>query len=473
MKSMRLILVVIMSLSFLVSAMTESEYDLSIKVTRLSDRAIILSTEDGSGPQVALASSMGIVVMSTLWSPGIASEYRDILEKEFGRSDFAYAINNWDRLDVVGGNSAYDDAIIIGHERCRENLIRRQESLDRHLQELIDMWQWKAGLSQERLASYDPASEDAASERVWLAYCRRIADDLSKGYSLVLPTLTFGDRLTLDLGDMTLKLYYFGRASFESGILMHVPEEKLLLTDFLFQGHHLAPTPNRSMAELDVPIWLDVLDTVLADENSVERVVGGPSEIHSREWLVARRDYIRQLWDEVSAACEAGLDLETIRDRLSLETKFPYIRQWDIYTNDGPEWTEQEHSRNIRLFWAQHQTFAAHVVQKTLAESGIEAAVQKYYELQSGSDNQIHFDENSFNALGYTLLGEGKIDEAVEILKLNVEAYPDSWNVYDSLGEAYMNNGNTKLAVENYEKSLEINPENTNAVEMLERLKKE
>ena len=77
MKSLRLILVAIISLSFLVSAMTESEYDLSIKVTRLSDNAIILSTEYGSGPQVALASSKGIVVMSTLWSPGIASEYRD------------------------------------------------------------------------------------------------------------------------------------------------------------------------------------------------------------------------------------------------------------------------------------------------------------------------------------------------------------------------------------------------------------
>jgi tetratricopeptide (TPR) repeat protein len=127
----------------------------------------------------------------------------------------------------------------------------------------------------------------------------------------------------------------------------------------------------------------------------------------------------------------------------------------------------------IRLFWAQHQTFAAKIVEKTLAESGIEAAIQKYYELKSSSDNQIFFDENSFNALGYTLLGEGKVKDAIEILKLNVEAYPDSWNVYDSLGEAYLNNGDTKLAVENYEKSLELNPENTNAVEVLERLKKE
>ena len=473
MKALKLFFVGLLTMSFIASITADNEIDLSIKVTRLSDRVILLSTEYGSGPQVALASRKGIVVMSTLWSPGIASEYREIIEREFGRNDFAYVINNWDRFDVVGGNSAYPNAVIVAHERCRENLVQRQENLDHHLQELIDMWQWKAGLSEERLESYDPDSEDAKNERDWLAYCRRIADDLAKGYSLVLPTLTFRDRLTLDLGDMTLRLYSFGRASFEGGILIHIPEEKLLSTDFLFQRHHLAPTPNRSMAELDVPRWLEVLDTILAEENNVEIIVGGPSEIHPREWLVARRNYINQLWDEVSAACDAGLDLETIQDRLSLEVVFHYIQQWDIYTIDGPEWVEREHSRNIRLFWAQHQIFAANIVEETISESGIDAALRKYYEMKSNPDSQYYFDEYSFNTLGYTLLGEGKVKEAIEIFKLNVEAYPDSWNVYDSLGEAYLNNDNTKLAVENYKRSLEFNPENTNAVEMLKRLQKE
>ena len=66
-----------------------------------------------------------------------------------------------------------------------------------------------------------------------------------------------------------------------------------------------------------------------------------------------------------------------------------------------------------------------------------------------------------------------RLEDAIEIFKLNAEAYPESSNVYDSLGEAYMMNGNTDMAIANYEKSLELNPDNTNAVEKLKELKNE
>ena len=66
----------------------------------------------------------------------------------------------------------------------------------------------------------------------------------------------------------------------------------------------------------------------------------------------------------------------------------------------------------------------------------------------------------------------GKLKEAVEILKLNVEVYPKSANTYDSLAEAYMNSNERDLAIQNYKKSLELNPKNTNATDALERLQK-
>ena len=61
--------------------------------------------------------------------------------------------------------------------------------------------------------------------------------------------------------------------------------------------------------------------------------------------------------------------------------------------------------------------------------------------------------------------------DAIEIFKLNVEEFPESFNVYDSLGEAYMADGNTKLAIKNYEKSVEMNPDNENGKKMLKKLK--
>ena len=39
------------------------------------------------------------------------------------------------------------------------------------------------------------------------------------------------------------------------------------------------------------------------------------------------------------------------------------------------------------------------------------------------------------NNLGYNLLGQKKIKEAIKVFQLNVEAYPELSNGYDSLGE--------------------------------------
>ena len=78
--------------------------------------------------------------------------------------------------------------------------------------------------------------------------------------------------------------------------------------------------------------------------------------------------------------------------------------------------------------------------------------------------------ESQLNALGYRLLSMKKVREAIEIFKLNVEAYPQSANVYDSLGQAYMMNGDKELAIRNYQRAVELNPQNTNAIEMLKKL---
>jgi len=108
---------------------------------------------------------------------------------------------------------------------------------------------------------------------------------------------------------------------------------------------------------------------------------------------------------------------------------------------------------------------------KTIREKDIATAVRLYYALKRTKRHAYYFNENSINILGYQLLGEKKIDEAIRIFLLNVEAFPSSFNVYDSLGEAYMIKGNKELAIENYRKSLELNSNNVNALKKLEKLR--
>ncbi|MCK5484054.1 MAG: tetratricopeptide repeat protein, partial [Gemmatimonadetes bacterium] len=112
------------------------------------------------------------------------------------------------------------------------------------------------------------------------------------------------------------------------------------------------------------------------------------------------------------------------------------------------------------------------LLQAAYQRAGIEAAVESYRVYRSEPAHRFVNTERLMNEAGYFLLGEGLAAEAIQIFALNVEAYPESGNVYDSLGEAYMEAGEKELAIENYEKALEIAPDNTNAVRMLEKLTK-
>ena len=79
--------------------------------------------------------------------------------------------------------------------------------------------------------------------------------------------------------------------------------------------------------------------------------------------------------------------------------------------------------------------------------------------------------ENEFNNLGYELLNAGDTEGAIEVFKINVEAYTESWNVYDSLGEAYRKAGQKALAIANYEKSVQLNPRNRGGEAALQQLR--
>ena len=112
----------------------------------------------------------------------------------------------------------------------------------------------------------------------------------------------------------------------------------------------------------------------------------------------------------------------------------------------------------------------AETLLKTVVEKDVASALKQYRELKATHPNDYDFREAELNTLGYQLLQMKKVAEAIEIFKLNVEAYPQAFNPYDSLGEAYMTHGDKELAITNYKKSLELNPQNAGATRMLATL---
>ena len=117
-----------------------------------------------------------------------------------------------------------------------------------------------------------------------------------------------------------------------------------------------------------------------------------------------------------------------------------------------------------------HRKSIAETLSATIASSGIDDATKQYRDFKTAAPATYNFDEDELNTLGYQLIQLKKLAEAIRIFQLNVEAYPQSSNVYDSLGEAYMDDGKKSEAIANYRRSLAINPKNRNAVGMLQKL---
>jgi len=109
-------------------------------------------------------------------------------------------------------------------------------------------------------------------------------------------------------------------------------------------------------------------------------------------------------------------------------------------------------------------------MQRLISEKGLQEALDHYERFKTNHPNKYDFNEEELNKLGYHLLRLQKKTEAIAVFQLNVQAYPESANTYDSLGEAYMLNGDFEAALENYKKSLELDPDNSNARAIIQKI---
>ncbi|HWS55303.1 MAG TPA: hypothetical protein VN228_14295 [Pyrinomonadaceae bacterium] len=91
-----------------------------------------------------------------------------------------------------------------------------------------------------------------------------------------------------------------------------------------------------------------------------------------------------------------------------------------------------------------------------ITSEGVRRAVQAYEEAKKNDPAAAVVQEQFINGLGYQLMQEQKVREAIEILKLNVASYPQSPNTYDSLADAYAADGQNALAIQFAEKALEV-----------------
>jgi tetratricopeptide (TPR) repeat protein len=127
---------------------------------------------------------------------------------------------------------------------------------------------------------------------------------------------------------------------------------------------------------------------------------------------------------------------------------------------------------SVHLFSQIGPQVGARDLMTVIETEGIQEGLKQFHSMhdQSRTINRYLFEEWILRDLGFSLLQKKKVEEALEIFKLAVEMYPESWETYDNLGEVYRLLGEKGNAIECYKKVLAMDPGNPNASNMLKTL---
>lgn len=100
------------------------------------------------------------------------------------------------------------------------------------------------------------------------------------------------------------------------------------------------------------------------------------------------------------------------------------------------------------------------LIAATARENGLDSAVRAYRALRDRYYGRAAYDfgETSLTAAAEELRGQSRFDDAIGILRLNAELFPNSGQVLYWLGETYLAKADTTDAVANYRQALQKEP---------------
>ncbi len=192
----------------------------------------------------------GIIVIDTLTSAKEARRFISDIRKVSDKP-VKYVINTHYHLDHSFGNAEFErlGAIIISHEADNKNLHDNGEA------------------ALKNAGAYGLSESDM------------------EGSKLAYPSLTFTDRIYINIDGQKVELIYPGPSHTNGSIMIYLPEKKILFAgDILFTGYH------PFLAEGDIGSWLRALDTIMSMDADV--IIPGHGPISGKRDLREMKDYL-------------------------------------------------------------------------------------------------------------------------------------------------------------------------------------
>lgn len=130
-----------------------------------------------------------------------------------------------------------------------------------------------------------------------------------KGTVIACPSVSYGDRLTLDLGGQKVELRHARPAHTDGDTLVFLPDKKLLFAgDILFTDYH------PFLAGSNIESWCGQLDDMAAMD--VEAIIPGHGPVSTKRDLADMKEYLIQFDQQAKALAEKGGDPQALTEEL-------------------------------------------------------------------------------------------------------------------------------------------------------------
>lgn len=265
-----------------------------------------------------VVTSEWILVVDTHSRPSAARALLARIRTEWPNVPVRFVVNTHFHWDHVQGNSAYTEALGSAVElistdatldlmRC-EGRGRLRDTVESGDSELLELRR-SAGVQ-----SSDPRNLVGDRIEGLERYCREL-----RGASLQLPTRTFGESCVLRSRELAVHLLAPGRGHTAGDLVVHLPDEGVLVTGDLLQG--IVPC----LTDAYPDEWISTLNALAGLQFS--RVVPGHGAVQNRGWLFS---FVKDYLTIASQTVLNGLEQETPLDVLQAS----FVRD----LNKLPDW---------------------------------------------------------------------------------------------------------------------------------------
>lgn len=247
----------ILALAFFALFLCQQAVHAEDGLKKITDSVYSYTDVKGAAPQNSFGANAGIIIgkdfLVAVDSLITAKEAKRFIKdiKKVSKKPVKFLINTHYHLDHSLGNSEFAKlgAVIIAQENDRQNMQKAGEGMLQYAKQM--------GLSDQDL----------------------------KGTRLAYPTLTFKERVTLDLVNNKIEVLYLGASHTTGSVLIYVPKEKVLFCgDILFTDFH------PFMGEANIEGWIKVLDQIMSMD--VEKIIPGHGPVSSKKDVADLKNYL-------------------------------------------------------------------------------------------------------------------------------------------------------------------------------------